>query len=370
MRSVHKLPTVTSEPFGLTTDGRPGKLFTLANSNGLVLKISEYGATITDLQVPDRDGNIERIVLGFDTLAEYLVDRNYFGATLGRYAGRIAGGQFVLDGNVCQLSIGRDGNHLHGGVEGFDSVVWKGEASTSADKAELTLRMISPAGDQGYPGRLEATVTFSLSNDDVLAVDYRATSDAPTVVNLTNHSYFNLSGDGHESVLDHVLMIDSGNYLVLDENLIPTGEISATKDTPFDFRDARLVGACIDEGSTQLAVAGGYDHTWVLGSSMADEPKPAATLYHPGSGREMRVWTTEPGIHIYSANSIGEKLIGAGGASYSRNHGICFETQHFPNSPNNVNFPSTRLDKGNVFRSRTTFEFSARASSKHFGHRS
>ena len=352
------------QPFGETADGQVVRLFTLTNANGLVVRVSELGATITDLRVPDSQGRIHRVVLGYDSLAPYLDRGDYLGAVVGRYAGRIEGGRISLAGTRYQLALNEGGNHLHGGVLGFDKQVWAGDASLIDTGPSVRMRLVSPDGDQGYPARLEVCVYYVLTHDDRLLIEYHAIADAMTIINLTNHSYFNLCGNGSNDVLTHELTIHGDQYLPLGPGMIPTGEIDSVEGTPLDFRSPRRIGQRLGEPHGQLTIAGGYDHTWVLGHGRTGAPVRAATLREPSSGREMSVWTTEPGLHVYTGNSLGGGSTDAKEVAFRRHSGVCMETQHFPNSPNVSHFPSTWLAPGEAFRSRTVFAFAVRPQSR------
>ncbi len=351
-------PTVTSEPFGELPDGSTVKLYTLTNDNGLVLKVMDYGAIVTKFLVPDRDGNLGDIVLGYDNLGDYLTETPYFGAAIGRYGNRIGYGTFSLDGNNYQLTINDGDNHLHGGNQGFDKVLWDAEASSSANAASVTFNYLSADGEEGYPGNLNATIVYSLTNDNEFVITYEATTDAPTVVNLTHHTYWNLRGQGHGNILNHELTIFADAYTPVDSGLIPTGEIATVEGTPMDFRKAFPIGSRINDKFQQLAYGGGYDHNWVLNKNEEGKLTKAARLYDPDSGRQMHIWTEEPGLQFYSGNFLDGTLVGKGGAVYHYRYGLCLETQHFPDSPNKSHFPSTRLNPGEIYSTRTVHQFS------------
>lgn len=342
--------------FGVTPDGTPVELFTLQNPRGTRVSITNYGGIIVSLAVPDRAGSLGDVVLGFDSLDEYLEHSPYFGAIIGRYANRIRAGRFTLDGRSYRLAANHGAHHLHGGVKGFDKAVWQGEPFGNELGTGLLLDHISPDGDEGYPGRLEARVRYLLTGADELVVDYEATSDAPTPINLTQHSYFNLAGAGRGDILGHELLIAADSFTPVDPTLIPTGEVAPVAGTPFDFRAQTAVGARIDERNQQLEYAGGYDHNFVL-----RRPGPglvhAARVLEPASGRTLDVSTTEPGLQLYSGNGLGGKIRGKGGRVYGPRSGFCLETQHYPDSPNLPGFPSTILWPGDAYRSRTVFAF-------------
>lgn len=341
-------PTVASRDFGHLSTGESVHEYTLSNDNGMVVKVLDFGGIITQLHVPDRDGRTGDVVLGFDELASYEEMHPYFGAVVGRYAGRIANGQFSIDGNDYSLATNNDPNHLHGGIEGFDKAVWKAEIT--GVPGQLKLRHVSPDGDEGYPGTLKVAVVYTLTNDNELHVEYRATTDAPTVLNLTQHSYFNLSGNLEGNILDHSLQVIADSYLELDHESIPTGAEIPVAGTAFDFLKPKRIGERIDD-------AGGYDHNWIL--SKGTTSTPAIVLEEAGSGRRLEVMTNQPGVQVYTANYLDGTFVGKGGEAYGKHSAICLETQHFPDSPNHARFPSTRLAPGDEFRSTTVFRFSA-----------
>jgi len=332
--------------------------------------VTNYGAILVSLKAPDRAGELADVVLGYDTLDGYLADQRFLGATIGRYANRIARGTFELDGVVYALTRNRGDNHLHGGNRGFNKVLWAAmeatEATEAATLAAVQLRYLSKDGEEGYPGNLAVQVTYTLSDDDRLQIEYAATTDKSTILNLTNHSYFNLAGEGNGNVEHHELMILAEHFTPGDSNLIPTGEVRPVAGTPFDFRQAELIGARVDKDDEQLQLAGGYDHNFVLSSAAAGDtalaagaPALAARVHEPGTGRTVEVWTTEPGMQFYSGNFLDGSNRGKGGKAYQHRYGFCLETQHFPNSPNEPGFPSTVLRPGERFASKTIYAFSA-----------
>ncbi|TGE25806.1 galactose mutarotase [Hymenobacter aquaticus] len=346
----------TPTSFGHTHDGTEVQLYTLTNAHGLQARITNYGGTLTSLLVPDKAGQLGDVVLGFDNVSgyqspEYQQAGPYFGALIGRYGNRIKAGQFTLNGKTYSLAKNNGPNHLHGGRQGFDKVVWQAEPGRSADGQTLTLRYVSKNGEEGYPGTLTVTVVYTLTQDDALRLDYTATTDKATPVNLTNHSYFNL-GAGPD-VLAHQVTLPADRYTVVDNTLIPTGELRSVKGTPFDFATAHAIGERIGE------VPGGYDHNWVLNQPGA-ELHPAATVYEPTSGRTLEVLTTEPGIQFYTGNFLDGTLTGKGGRVYGKHAGFCLETQHFPDSPNQPKFPSTILQPGDTLHSITVYRFGVR----------
>jgi len=350
--------------FGRMPDGATVDLFTLTNAHGIEVRVITYGAVIVSIKTPDRNGRFDDVVTGFDTLEDYLTRSRFFGAVAGRYANRIANARFTLDGTTYELAANNGKNHLHGGRRGFDKVVWKGspfERRRGAGAPGLedgnvgvVLTHVSPDGDEGYPGRLEVSVTYTLTPRDELIVDYGATTDKATPINLTNHSYFNLAGDGSGTILQHVVSIDADRYTPTDETQIPTGALAQVAGTPFDFRAPSAVGARIDADDEQIRRAGGYDHNFVLNGSGL---RHAARVVDPSSGRTMDVATDQPGLQFYTGNRLDGSAAGKSGHVYARRTAMCFETQHFPDSPNHANFPSTILRPGRRFRSRTVFTF-------------
>jgi aldose 1-epimerase len=338
-------------------DGRPVELFTLVNAHGIELRATTYGAIITVIRTPDRTGHYDDIVLGFDSLAEYLKDPPYFGAIVGRYANRIAGGQFTLDGAPYRLARNNGANSLHGGVRGFDKVLWAAEPLRSDSGVGLTLRYTSPDGEEGYPGALNVNVTYTLTDRDELVVEYVAAADKATPINLSQHTYWNLHGGARGDILDHLLTLDASAFTPVDSTLIPTGEIARVAGTPFDFRAATPIGARVEQRNTQLRFGRGYDHNWVLDRNGRTELVHAARLVDPSSGRTLDISTTEPGVQFYSGNFLDGTIVGKGGRVYAHRAALALETQHFPDSPNHPNFPSTILRPGETFRSRTVFAF-------------
>lgn len=347
---------VTRAPFGTLPDGTPVAVFTLTNGTGTEVRAITYGGIIVSIRVPDRDGRLGDIVLGYDTLDGYVAKSPYFGCITGRYANRIARARFTLDGRTYQLAANDGPNHLHGGVRGFDKVVWRGEPFEGPDGVGVVFSRTSPDGEEGYPGTLEVRVTYTLTETNVLRVDYAATTDKPTPVNLTQHSYFNLAGEGSGDILGHVLTIDADRYTPVDDTLIPTGELAPVEGTPFDFRTPTPIGARIASDHEQIRRGRGYDHNYVLRRA-GDGSARAARVVEPTTGRTLEVWTTEPGLQFYSGNFLDGSIRGKHGHVYGHRSGFCLETQHFPDSPNRPHFPSTILRPGERYRSTTAFRF-------------
>ncbi len=350
---------VSREHFGTMPDGQQVELFTLTNSHGVRAGIITYGGTVAFLQVPDRHGNLADVVLGYDNLGDYLKDSPYFGALIGRYGNRIGHARFVLDGVEYTLAANDGQNHLHGGLKGFDKVIWKAEPVREAKAVGVRLTYFSPEGEEGYPGNLTTTVVYRLTEDDELRIDYEATTDKPTVVNLTHHSYFNLAGQGSGDILGHLLQIQAERFTPVDPELIPTGELRRVEGTPFDFRRPTEIGARINVDDDQLRCGRGYDHNFVLNSG-GGKLALAATVYEPTTGRVMEVLTTEPGLQFYSGNFLDGHHVGKGGKVYGHRSGFCLEAQHFPDSPNKPQFPSVVLRPGQTYRQTTIYRFSVR----------
>lgn len=349
--------TLTKMQFGKLPDGKEVYSFTMSNKNGVQVSVINYGATITRIVTPDKNGVFEDIVLGFDSLEGYLQSDNpYFGAIIGRYGNRIGNGQFTLDGKQYQLAQNNNGQHLHGGLKGFDKVYWEIEPVDDPAGETLRLTYVSKDMEEGYPGNLTVTVLYTLTDDDKLVVRYKATTDKKTVVNLTSHSYFNLTGGCKRDVLDHQVEITAREFVPVESTLIPSGELRLVKQTPFDFLEPHAIGERINENDEQLGLAGGYDHTFVL---KGDKNVVAATATDPSSGRAVEVYTTEPGVQFYTGNFL-KGVIGKQGVAYHKRFGFCFETQHFPDSPNKPSFPSVELSPGETFASETTYHFFTR----------
>ena len=347
-------------PFGTTPDGDVD-LFSLKNKNGMEVKITNFGGIITSVIVPDKNGKMADVVLGFDSLTQYLEPHPYFGAIIGRYGNRIANGKFKLDNAVANeytLVKNNGENHLHGGVKGFDKVIWEAKKVHYENKIGVEMTYTSPDMEEGYPGNLEVVVQYALNNDNQLSIAYQANSDKKTLCNLTNHSYFNLAGEGNETILNHELTVNADLMTPTDEGLIPTGELQSVKGTPFDFEYATTIGKRIDEDNQQLKNGNGYDHNFVLNKRKNDER--AAALFDPENGRFMEVFTSEPGLQIYTANFLNGSLAGKSGKPYLKRGAVCLETQHFPDSPNQPSFPSTTLEAKKLYSSLTIYKFSVR----------
>ncbi|MGH7173580.1 MAG: aldose epimerase family protein [Gemmataceae bacterium] len=348
--------SVKKEAFGKTSDGVAVEQYTLTNTHGMTAKIITYGGILTELDVPDRDGKLGDVVLGFDNLKDYLAGHPYFGATVGRVANRIAKGEFTLDGKKYKLAVNNAPNSLHGGQKGFDKVVWKAEPETLPDAAAVKLTYVSKDGEEGYPGNLTVTVVYTLANNNSLRIDYKATTDKATPANLTNHSYFNLAGPKAGDILDHELMIAAEKYTPADDTLIPTGEIKPVKGTPLDFTKPTRIGERIDQLKGDPV---GYDHNFVLNSGGKDLAL-AARVREPKTGRIMEMYTTEPGVQFYTGNFLDGKQKGRGGVVYKKHWGFCLEAQHFPDAVHHENFPSIILKPGETYKQTTIYKFSAK----------
>jgi aldose 1-epimerase len=348
-------PQIQKEAYGKTAEQEAVELYTLTNAKGASVKIITYGGIVTSLKVPDRNGKMGDVVLGFDNLESYLKSNPFFGALVGRYGNRIAKGKFTLDGKEYTLARNNDPNHLHGGLKGFDKVVWKAKEIAGKNGPGLALSYVSKDGEEGYPGKLTVNVVYTLTNSNELKIAYTATTDKTTVVNLTHHSYFNLAGEG--DILKHEVMIAANRFTPVDATLIPTGELRSVKGTPMDFTKPFAIGARIDQADEQLKFGRGYDHNWVLNANKGVLAL-AARVYEPVTGRVMEVHTTEPGIQFYTGNFLNNT--GKGGQAYQARYGFCLETQHFPDSPNQPKFPSTTLKPGQKYQTTTIYRFSAK----------
>ncbi|MFE6067382.1 aldose epimerase family protein [Streptomyces sp. NPDC056525] len=347
------------ELFGTLSDGTRVHRWTVA-AGGTRLRVLSYGGIVQALEVPDRRGRYANVSLGFDNLEDYVAGSPYFGAVIGRYGNRIACGAFTLDGSTYRLPVNDDPNSLHGGDKGFDKRVWDVEPYAQGRDTGLTLRYVSADGEMGYPGTLRIRVDYVLTPRGDFRIDYRATTDRATVVNLTNHTYFNLAGEGSGSILDHTLRIAASRYTPVDSTLIPTGELARVAHTPFDFRSGKPMGRDIREAHQQVLFGRGYDHNFVLDKGLTDTPQHAVTVTEPVLGRVMEIATTEPGVQFYSGNFLDAALAGTSGKVYRQGDGFCLETQHFPDSPNQPSFPSTVLRPGRTYRSTTVHSFGAR----------
>jgi aldose 1-epimerase len=356
-------PSITSEPFG-QVGGTPVIRYTLTSGHGVRVRILTYGGIIQSIEVPDRTGHVDNVVLGFPTLVGYLNNtgsaKTYFGAIIGRYGNRIAKGSFSLNGNEYHVPTNNNGNSLHGGTAGFDTKVWQATQQNGSDRVSLKLQYVSPAGEMGYPGMLTTTVTYTLDQNNELRIDYHATTDAPTVINLTNHSYFNLAGEGTLDVYDQKVTIHADNYLPTDPTQIPTGQIAQVKGTPFDFTSPTAIGAQITANDPQLLLARGYDHNWVIDRGDNTGLVEAARAEDPKSGRTLTVSTTEPGVQFYTSNFIDGTFTGTSGHTYRQGAGFTMETQHYPDSPNHPSFPTTTLNPDQTYDSTTVLAFMAR----------
>ncbi len=350
---------VEKSSFGKLPDGREVSLFTLTNASGCKVGIINYGAIVTSIIVPDKNGNFQDVVLGYDSLKGYIRDRSFFGAIVGRYGNRIAKGKFQLDGKEYQLTVNDGENHLHGGRTGFFKAYWDAKVVDDTLEPSLALTLTSPDGDEGYPGTVTVTVTYTLTNKNELRLDYKATTDKKTILNPTHHSYFNLSGDCSNTILDEILTIESDSITPVDKGLIPTGALMAVAGTPMDFRTPTQIGAHINDSFEQLALGKGYDHNWVL-RDYTGKVRKAAEVYDPRSGRLMTVYTDQPGLQFYSGNFLDGMVKGKHGVVYKHRTGLCLEAQHYPDSPNEPNFPSVVLEPGSVYHQTTIYQFSTK----------
>lgn len=346
-------------PFGETANGQSVDQYTLKNASGMQVSVITYGGIITELLVPDREGNFADVTLGFDNVAQYEAESPYFGAIIGRYGNRIAKGKFAIDGEDYTLAQNNDENSLHGGLKGFDKQVWEATPFENDDTVGIVFSYLSPDGEEGFPGNLQVEVTYTLNNQNELSFEYRAVTDKPTVCNLTQHAYFNLASHDSGNVLGHELTI-YGDYITpVDAGLIPTGAIWEVAGSPFDFTEAKLIGLHVEARDQQMQYGGGYDHNWVLNKRDGEWGK-AAEVYEPKSGRVMEVWTMEPAVQFYGGNFLDGTTVGKDGEPYAYRGGLCLETQHYPDSPNHPHFPSTRLNPGEVYKTKTTYRFSSK----------
>ncbi|NJN26159.1 MAG: galactose mutarotase [Cyclobacteriaceae bacterium] len=349
---------ITTTNFGVLPEGDSVTKYTFANSNGLEVSIINYGGIVTNINFPDTSGKVEDLVLGFDHLEGYLKESPYFGAIVGRYGNRIAQGKFTLNGQAYNLATNNNKNHLHGGLKGFDKVLWDATPFESADGAGLKLHYLSKDMEEGYPGNLDVNVTYTIKNDNTIEIDYKATTDKPTIVNLTQHSYFNLTGDVKRDILNHEVMILADSLIPVDAGLIPTGEMMSVTETPFDFRQVTPVGDRIDEQDEQLSLGGGYDHCWVLDKTTPNALEWVVKAMDPESGRVFELATTEPGVQFYSGNFLDGSITGKYKTAYQHRYGLCFEPEHFPDSPNQANFPSVVLNPDEEYHTTTVWRFS------------
>ena len=356
--------SVSVADFDVTSDGQAVEEWTLTNANGIEVTILTWGGTLRQVNVPDRDGNVANINLGFDNMADYEALSPYFGCITGRYANRIALGKFTIDGEEYSLAINNDPNALHGGLKGFDKVVWAAEEVESDEGVAVQFSYLSPDMEEGYPGNLDVTVTYTLTDDDILLMDYMATTDKTTVVNLTNHAYWNLKGEGMGTIDDHVLFIDADRYTPVDETLIPTGELAPVADTPFDFTTPMVIGDRNRSDHEQIVIGRGYDHNWVINRNHSAEGawddrefKVAARLSEPSSGRVLEVWTEEPGIQFYAGNFLDGTIYGQADLAFRQGDGLALETQIFPDSPNQEGFPNALLAPGEEYKTRSAYRF-------------
>ncbi|GBR54124.1 aldose 1-epimerase [Neokomagataea thailandica NBRC 106555] len=356
-------PTVSSAPWGTTPNGKAVKILTLKNDHAVTVRIITYGGIIQSVETPDRNGHVQDVVLGFDTLKGYTVDSAqgglFFGAVIGRYANRLAKGNFPVEGKEYHTDVTAPPNALHGGKRGFDKQVWTLEKSgVGAEGAYVTLKLVSPNGDQGFPGTLTTHLTYTLGNDDELSLHYVATTDAPTVLNLTNHSYWNLNGEGSGSIEPEVLQINADSFTPTDATSIPTGQVAPVAGTPFDFTKPTVIGDRLRSNDPQMMYARGYDINWVVNGAYGQAPRLAGKVYDPRSGRSMEVLTSQPGLQVYTSNSLNGGYAGISGHAYRQGDAVAFEAEHYPDSPNHPSFPTTELKPGETFDYTTIFKFS------------
>ena len=355
-------PSITATSFGKTADGQNVQIYTLRNRHGMEARITNYGGIVVSLTAPDRNHKFADVALGYNDLESYMNPPfPYFGAIIGRYGNRIAKGRFTLNGVEYTLAVNNGENHLHGGLKGFDRVIWGAQQRNTAAGPALVLSYVSKDGEEGYPGNLRVTVIYTLTHKNELKIDYTASTDKDTVTNLTHHSYFNLAGEGNGDILDHRVVLKASRFVPTDAGSIPTGELKNVAGTPFDFLSAHTIGERINQDDQQLKFGNGYDHTWVI-NGRAGVLRLAASVYETTTGRVMEVWTTEPGVQFYTGNFLDDSRPGKSGKPYPRRSGFCLETQHYPDSPNRPNFPTTTLRKGTTYRSTTIYRFSAQKS--------
>ena len=358
--------TVTKAPFAKMPDGTQVDVYTLKNDNGVTLRAINYGCIVLSIETPDKDGNIADIALGYDKLESYLEATPYFGAVVGRYGNRIAKGKFTIDGKEYTLATNNDANHLHGGIVGFDKVVWEAKTVKKPRMAGVEFKYRSKDGEEGYPGNLDVTITYWLNNQNAWTIEYRATTDKATPVNLTQHTYWNLAGHDSGDILSHRLRLHADTFTPVDSGLIPTGELAPVAGTPMDFTKLKAIGKEVNAKTEQIKFGLGYDHNWVLSSELNEQKglRMAARVVEPKTGRVLTVRTAEPGIQFYCGNFLDGTNIGKGGHVYQHRNGFCLETQHFPDSPNKHNFPSTILKPGDTYETKTVYRFSTTAAPK------
>lgn len=350
---------IEKSAYGQLPDGQNADLYTLRNAAGMTARITNYGGILVGLTAPDKEGKFDDVTLGFDSLAAYVKNNPFFGALVGRYGNRIARGKFILDGQTYSLVTNNMGNHLHGGTVGFDKVLWTATPLTG-DEPALQLTYTAKDGEEGYPGKLSVTVTYTLQKDNALRIDYRATTDKPTVVNLTNHTYFNLTGGAKRDILDHVLTINADRFVPVDKTLIPTGKLAPVRGTPFDFTKPTRIGDRIDDSTNvQIKYGLGYDHCWAFADGSGDLQS-VATVFEPTSGRVMTVQTTEPAVQFYTGNFLDGSVTGREGFPYKKRYALCLETEHYPDSPNQPAFPTTVMRPGQTYQTTTVYQFSVR----------
>jgi aldose 1-epimerase len=352
--------SISSEPFGKTTDGVAVERYTFGSAHGIQVQMFTYGATIQTITVPDRHGKRASVTLGLPTLADYIKNSPYFGATIGRYGNRIAKGQFKIDGKTYQIPVNNGENALHGGPLGFDKKVWKATVIKEASRVGVSFHYVSPDGEMGFPGTLDTTVAYTLNTRGELTIEYKATTDKPTIVNLTNHAYFNLAGEASGTVEDQILQVSADAYTPVDTGLIPTGQLPSVGGTPFDFRRGKPIGKDLRVGHEQILIGPGYDHNWVLNNYDGKTVRQVVRAYDPGSGRWLTCSTDQPGVQIYSGNFLTGSFTGLSGRTYRQTDGFCLETQHYPDSPNQPStFPSTVLRPGQTYSTKTVYGFGA-----------
>jgi len=359
-KSAEMAKPMEKKVFGTTADGKTADLYTLKNKNGMQVSITNFGATVVSIMAPDKTGKMADVALGYDDLAGYELNKNYLGVLVGRYGNRIAHGKFSIDGTEYTLAKNNGDNSLHGGIKGFNKAMWEAKDVSKGGEAAVEMKYVSKDGEEGYPGNLSVTVFYTLTNKNELKIDYSATTDKKTVVNLTNHTYFNLAGQGNGDILKHELMINADTFTPVDSGLIPTGELKKVEGTPFDFRKATAIGARIDADDEQIRLGGGYDHNFVLNRQKATGLSLAARVSDPASGRTMEVWTTEPGVQFYTGNFLDGSFKGKGGSVYQKRTALCLETQHFPDSPNHPSFPTTLVKPGEKYHTTTVYKFEAK----------